>query len=292
MLQEHPVTRANEGAAAADVGRTEAMTTVQERGQTDSLLALFGALATACTPDEVAESMVVCAPAVFGAVGVVLAQLLEPGSHLEIMQAGDMPDDLRAQWRTIPIDAPVPLADAARTREALFLPSREAWSHRYPHLGPVVEATRHHANAVLPLLVDDRLLGVLGIAFEQPREFEAEERALLFTLASTCALVLDRARLYESERIARREAELANRAKSDFLATMSHDLRTPLNAIAGYADLIAVGARGPVTEEQLTSLERVKLSQRHLLGMINAILDFSRAEAGAVRYDVVGHPRE
>jgi len=266
------------------------MRSARERGKAASLLELFGALATASTPDEVAVAMVEHGPPVFGAVGVVLTRLVDPGSHLEIMHVGDMPDRLREQWRTIPIDAPVPLADAARLREPVFLSSREEWRQRYPHLTPVVEATRHHANAVTPLMVDERLLGVLGLAFEEPREFNEEERTLVLTLASQCALVLDRARLYESELVARNDAELANRAKSDFLAAMSHELRTPLHAIAGYADLIAVGALGPVTEEQVKSLERIQLSQRHLLGLINTVLEFSRTEAGAVEYELTEIP--
>ncbi len=263
---------------------------VQEHARTARLIELFGALASASTPDEVANAMVDRAPRVFGAVGVVLTRLVDSGSQLEIMQAGDMPDRLREQWRTIPIDAPVPLADVARTRQPIFLSSRETWLKRYPHLTPVLEATRHHANAVAPLLVDERLLGVLGLAFEEPRDFDDDDRDLILTLASQCALVLDRARLYESEHAARRDAELANRAKSDFLAVMSHELRTPLNAIGGYAELLELGVHGPVTEEQATALERIRDSQRHLLGLINTVLDYAKGAADAMRYDIVDVP--
>jgi signal transduction histidine kinase len=263
---------------------------VQVPSRTTSLLELFGALATASTPDEVATAMVDRAPAVFGAVGVVLTRLVAPGSHLEIMQVGDMSDALREQWRTIPIDAPVPLADVARSRDPIYLASRAAWMQRYPHLVPVVEATRHHANAVLPLTVGERLLGVLGLAFEQPREFDDDDRALLHTIASQCALVLDRARLHESERSARRDAELANRAKSDFLAVMSHELRTPLNAIGGYAELLELGLHGPVNAEQVEALARIRDSQRHLLGLINTVLDYSRGAAAAIQYEITDTP--
>jgi signal transduction histidine kinase len=85
---------------------------------------------------------------------------------------------------------------------------------------------------------------------------------------------------------ARAEAEGANRAKSDFLAMMSHELRTPLNAIGGYADLMLLGIRGAITDEQREDLTRIRRSQRHLLGLINGVLNFARIERGAVQYDM------
>jgi signal transduction histidine kinase len=88
--------------------------------------------------------------------------------------------------------------------------------------------------------------------------------------------------LVESERTARRQAEEANSAKSQFLATMSHELRTPLNAIAGYTQLLALGVRGAITPEQREDLDRIDRSQRHLLSLINDILNFAKIEAGHI----------
>jgi PAS domain S-box-containing protein len=85
---------------------------------------------------------------------------------------------------------------------------------------------------------------------------------------------------------ARASAEEANLAKSQFLRTVSHELRTPLNAIAGYADLVVMGLRGPVTDEQRSDLERIKRASQHLLGLINDILSFAKLEAGQVELDV------
>ncbi|HUQ84576.1 MAG TPA: ATP-binding protein, partial [Gemmatimonadaceae bacterium] len=85
-------------------------------------------------------------------------------------------------------------------------------------------------------------------------------------------------------------AESANRAKSEFLAIMSHELRTPLNAIGGYAELIEFGIRGPVTPEQRADLERIQRSQRHLLGLINGVLNYARLETGNVAYNVTDVP--
>ena len=81
-------------------------------------------------------------------------------------------------------------------------------------------------------------------------------------------------------------AEEANRAKAQFLTTMSHELRTPLNAIDGYAELLEMGLRGPVTAAQAQDLARIRRSQRHLLALVNDVLNFARLEAGRVEWQI------
>jgi signal transduction histidine kinase len=94
-------------------------------------------------------------------------------------------------------------------------------------------------------------------------------------------------RLLTEAELARDDAEAANRAKSEFLAVMSHELRTPLNAISGYASLLEMQIHGPINEAQRRSLERIQYSQRHLLGLINDVLNYARLETGRVVYDIV-----
>jgi PAS domain S-box-containing protein len=89
-------------------------------------------------------------------------------------------------------------------------------------------------------------------------------------------------RQLDEAQVARAEAEAANKAKTEFLAVMSHELRTPLNAIGGYAELLEMGLRGPVTPAQLEDLRKIRRSQRHLLGLINDIMNFARIETGHV----------
>ena len=85
---------------------------------------------------------------------------------------------------------------------------------------------------------------------------------------------------------ARKGVEAANKAKSDFLATMSHELRTPLNAIGGYTDLLLAGIRGPILPAQRLDLERINRSERHLLSVINDILNFAKVEAGRLNLNL------
>ena len=259
---------------------------VRAAERAERLQALTAALSVAATPDEVAEAVVEHATSVFGAVGTVIARLSDDGGQLAVMRASHMPDDIHDDWRTFPLDAPVPLADAARRGEPIFLGSREAWRTHYAAMLPLLDATGHHANVVAPLIVHGRVLGVLGAAFDAPQRFDEQERALAMTVAQQCAQALERARLFEAERSARSDAEAANRAKGEFLAAMSHELRTPLNAIAGYVQLLDMGLHGPVTESQRAAFGRIELAQRHLLRHVNDLLNFARLQAGRLEYSL------
>jgi PAS domain S-box-containing protein len=100
----------------------------------------------------------------------------------------------------------------------------------------------------------------------------------------------DTARELLDAQIARTRAEAANKAKTDFLAVMSHELRTPLNSIAGYTELLEMGLRGPLTAEQRTDLAKIRRSQRHLLGLINDLMNFAKLETGHVELEFSNVP--
>jgi signal transduction histidine kinase len=151
--------------------------------------------------------------------------------------------------------------------------------------------------AAVPLVVEGRVLGGMGLNFPHGQPLDEDDRAFVVTLAHQCAQALERARLYAAERrarsaieAARLEAEAANRTKTEFLAVMSHELRTPLNAIAGYVELLEMGLRGPLTDAQREDLSRIRRNQRHLLGLINDVLNFAKLETGNVRYEITDVP--
>ncbi len=140
---------------------------------------------------------------------------------------------------------------------------------------------------MVPLVAHGRTLGALSlVATTSARRYGEADLQLAMELARRAALAVDNARLHRASESARVQAESANRSKTEFLASMSHELRTPLNAIGGYTDLLLLGVRGPITSEQQADLERIARSQRHLLGVINDILNFARVEAGFVEYEM------
>jgi signal transduction histidine kinase len=192
-----------------------------------------------------------------------------------------------------PLGLQSPLTECFRSHTPIWIERRdgpEGLDVRYPPIAPVWDAIGVASAAFIPLLVGGAAVGAISFAFAGSRTFEPAERAFLLALGQQTALAMERARLFAAEHAARQDAEAANRAKSDFLATMSHELRTPLNAIGGYAELIELGVHGPVTAEQRTALDRIQRAQRHLLGLINGVLNYARAEAGAVHYELADVP--
>jgi signal transduction histidine kinase len=136
------------------------------------------------------------------------------------------------------------------------------------------------AVLAVPLIREDQVMGTLVVTRKQPGEFSRQVVDLLSTFASQSALAIQNARLFLEIEQKSHELQIASQHKSQFLANMSHELRTPLNAILGYTELIVDQIYGKVPEKIRDVLERVQKSGRHLLGLINDVLDLSKIEAG------------
>ncbi|HEX6535228.1 MAG TPA: ATP-binding protein [Gemmatimonadaceae bacterium] len=260
-----------------------------------ALAALSGSLTDSLDPEDAANLVEQRALTALGATSAVVVTLgsfppdASPSAGastpavvptLNLVHAIGVSAEVGEALVRLPLEAPVPLAEVARVGEPLFLPS-ERELLRYPAWGAAVIRAGARAAAIVPVRANGELRGVLGLAWAVPRSFDEDERAFVVALGVMCAQAIMRAYLRAAEARARADAELANRSKTRFLTMISHELRTPMNAVMGYTELLAAEVCGPLSALQKDHLGRVRASGKHLLGLIEEILDYARAEAGA-----------
>jgi GAF domain-containing protein len=142
------------------------------------------------------------------------------------------------------------------------------------------------AVLAVPMVYEGRLIGSLVVSRNRPGDFPAETIELLRTFATQSALAIQNARLFHEIADKSRQLEVASQHKSEFLANMSHELRTPLNAIIGFSEVLAQGMFGEINEKQTEYLHDILESGRHLLSLINDILDLSKIEAGRMELEL------
>ncbi len=264
------------------------------RERTERLQAIMAALGEANSEQEIARVVVSNLREIVHTPRVAIYRV-EDGSdgrpELVMMDERGVETWSRRRFDRIAIDSETPLAEVVRSQEPVFLPDRAAFEQRFPAWPADGRTVTQEAWAALPLIASTgKPLGAVALGFDERRVFSDDVRGYIASIGDQATQAFERVRLLEAEHSARQAAEEANRAKTQFLATMSHELRTPLNAISGYAELMSLGLRGPTTSEQQEDLGRIMRSQRHLLSVINDILNFARLEAGHVEYRVTNVP--
>jgi GAF domain-containing protein len=153
-------------------------------------------------------------------------------------------------------------------------------------LNEIVLRAGYRARMVAPLLRGEDIVGMLAVRRRTPGEFAKNTVDIITTFAAQSALAILNARLFHEIEDKSRQLEIASQHKSQFLANMSHELRTPLNAILGYTELMADGAYGEPSEKMLGILKRLEANGKHLLGLINDVLDLSKVEAGQLELEL------
>ena len=138
----------------------------------------------------------------------------------------------------------------------------------------------HRTILAVPLVRENRALGTILVRRFEVRPFEDKHIALLTTFADQAAISIENVRLFNEIVQKSRELEIASQHKSQFVANMSHELRTPLAAILGYAELMQEGFYGALSEKSTDALTRIRSNGKHLLGLINTVLDIAKIESG------------
>jgi len=154
--------------------------------------------------------------------------------------------------------------------------------NRIPH--PLLPDTR--SQIVVPMIAGDDLLGVMDFQSKEVNRFTQEDVRTYTTLAAQTAVALQNANLYVEQAATVERLRELDHLKSDFLANMSHELRTPLNSILGFTDVMLLGIDGELTEQMQNDLGLIEKNGKHLLGLINDVLDMAKIESGRMRLGV------
>jgi GAF domain-containing protein len=180
-----------------------------------------------------------------------------------------------ATGQAVTIRAPVQIPDILDQREYTGTRAR-----------PLLTRLGYRSLLSVPLLREQQIMGALTVWRRQTGEFKPEVVNLLQTFATQSALAIQNARLFREIEDKSRQIEAANRHKSEFLANMSHELRTPLNAIIGFSEVLQEKLFGELNDKQSEYTDDILSSGRHLLSLINEILDLSKVEAGRMELEL------
>jgi GAF domain-containing protein len=223
-----------------------------------------------------------------GTRGGMIYEYDEPTQEFHLRASYRMEEELVEAYRV----APLRIGQGATGRSAATrVPMQVVDLLNEPELGaarirPILARLGYQSLLAVPLLLEQRIMGALTVYRRETGNFAPEVVNLFQTFATQSALAIQNARLFREIEDKSRQIEAANRHKSEFLANMSHELRTPLNAIIGFSEVLGERMFGELNEKQAEYTDDILSSGRHLLSLINEILDLSKVEAGRMELEM------
>jgi GAF domain-containing protein len=258
--------------------RTEALT--RSVGQMTALSEVGQAISSTLDLETVLQTIVSRAVQLTGLDAGSIYEYDEQAEVYRLQAAEKMPPELVEAVRRTPIrKGDGATGRTAETLEPVQVPDIEDDSYRGSRKDNL-KRTGYRAVLAVPLLREDHLLGALQVFRRAPGPFAPEIVELLKTFATQSAMAIQNARLFREIAEKGKQLEEASQHKSNFLASMSHELRTPLNAILGFNEMILDEIYGPVAPDVRSPLEEMQASGKHLLRLINNVLDLAKIEAG------------
>jgi len=171
-------------------------------------------------------------------------------------------------------------------KRIIHVPDVSADENQFEVTRIVAARTGLRAILAVPMIREGEAIGCITTSFTEPGAFTEKQIALLKSFSDQAVIAIENVRLFNEIQDKSRQLEIANQHKSDFLANMSHELRTPLNAIIGFSEVLVEKMFGEVNDKQLDYLKDIHSSGKHLLSLINDILDLSKIEAGRMDLDL------
>jgi signal transduction histidine kinase len=256
---------------------------LEQQTATSEILGVIPSSPTDAQP--VFDAIVAAGRRLLGGFSCAVRLLKGDGLHLAAFTTTAPTGDLDLTSASISVRHAPLMAQVIADRTAVVVPDTAMDPRARRELAEFGRIRGYRSLLIVPLLREGHVIGVINVTRQAPGPFSPSEIALLETFAAQAVIAIENVRLFTEIEDKSRQLEVASQHKSEFLANMSHELRTPMNAILGFSEVLAEGMFGEINDKQAEYLRDILESGRHLLSLINDILDLSKIEAGRMELE-------